>query len=312
MDVLVFDKTGTLTEGRPEVVNVEGDVLRLAAAVERNSEHPLGEAIMRAAREREIDIPEADGFDSDSGKGAWAKVDGEMVYIGNAKLMADKNIDLGDWKAKAEESQNRGETAVYIAKGDSLVGVISIADPIKETTKAAVRALHKLGLDLVMLTGDNERTAQSVAESVGIDEVKADVLPEDKHKYISELQERGKRVAMAGDGVNDAPALAQADVGIAMGTGADVAMESAAVTLVKGDLMGVVRAHHLSRAVMRNIKQNLFFAFVYNAAGIPLAAGVLYPITGMLLSPMIAATAMSFSSVSVIGNALRLRAVRLD
>ncbi len=313
MDVLVFDKTGTLTEGRPSVVTVEGDegMLSLAAAVERNSEHPLGEAILRAAREWDLKVADAEGFSTVAGKGASATVDGRVVHLGNEAMMREHEIGIDDWRERAAAAQDRGETAVYVAADGAVLGVLGIADPVKSTTVEAVRALKKLGLTLVMLTGDNQRTAEAVAKEVGIDAVEADVLPEDKHGYVRKLQEQGKRVAMAGDGVNDAPALAQADVGIAMGTGADVAMESAAVTLVKGDLMGVVRAHQLSRAVMANIRQNLFFAFVYNAAGIPVAAGILYPFTGLLLSPMIAAAAMSLSSVSVIGNALRLRGVRL-
>lgn len=313
MDVLVFDKTGTLTEGRPSVVTVEGDegMLSLAAAVERNSEHPLGEAILRAAHERDLKVADAEGFSTVAGKGASATVDGHVVHLGNEAMMREHEIGIDDWRERAAAAQDRGETAVYVAADGAVLGVLGIADPVKSTTAEAVRALKELGLTLVMLTGDNQRTAEAVAKEVGIDAVEADVLPEDKHGYVRKLQEQGKRVAMAGDGVNDAPALAQADVGIAMGTGADVAMESAAVTLVKGDLMGVVRAHQLSRAVMANIRQNLFFAFVYNAAGIPVAAGILYPFTGLLLSPMIAAAAMSLSSVSVIGNALRLRGVRL-
>jgi Cu+-exporting ATPase len=318
VDTLVVDKTGTLTEGKPKVttlVTAEGvdetDLLRLAASLERASEHPLAAAIVGAAKERGIDLIEASDFDSVTGKGVRGKVDGREVALGNRRLLESLGIDLGPLAERAERQRAEGETVMFVAVDGKSAGLVCVADPIKESTREALEALRADGLHIVMLTGDNRTTAEAVAHKVGIEEIHAEVLPEHKNEVIRRLREQGRVVAMAGDGINDAPALAQADVGIAMGTGADVAMEGAGITLVKGDLRGLVRARHLSEATMRNIKQNLFFAFVYNALGVPVAAGVLYPFTGLLLSPIIAAAAMSLSSVSVIGNALRLRAVRL-
>ena len=318
VDTVVVDKTGTLTLGRPELIHVkpaeafdEATLLGLVAAVERSSEHPLAEAIVRGAEEKDAPRKEASGFESVTGEGAQASVDGQTVAIGNRKMMQR----IGGWSdtlgSSADQYRAEGQTVMFVAVDGKPAGLVSVADPIKETTPEAIRRLHAEGLKIVMLTGDNETTARAVADKVGIDEVHADVSPEDKHRIVSELQNSGARVAMCGDGINDAPALAQADVGIAMGTGTDVAMESAGVTLVKGDLIGVAKARELSHATMRNIRQNLFFAFVYNALGVPVAAGILYPFFGLLLSPMIAAGAMSLSSVSVIGNALRLRTLKL-
>ncbi|PQA85449.1 copper-transporting P-type ATPase [Hyphococcus luteus] len=318
VDVIVVDKTGTLTEGKPKLTLVEpaegvtGDqLLSAAAGVEAASEHPLAQAVVAGARERGVQIPEAQDFDSVTGEGATATVHGRKVAIGNDKMMARAGADTSAFSNKADEARAEGQTVIFVAIDGALAGLVGVADPIKETTPEAIRALHHEGVRVVMLTGDNRKTAEAVAKKIGIDEIHANVSPEDKNRIIRELQEAGERVAMAGDGVNDAPALAQADVGVAMGTGTDVAMESAGVTLVKGDLRGVSRALRLSRATMRNIRQNLFFAFIYNSAGVPVAAGILYPFFGVLLSPMIAAAAMSFSSVSVIGNALRLRRVKL-
>lgn len=318
VDTVVVDKTGTLTEGRPALVTIateagwaEQDLLRLAASVERQSEHPLAEAILRGAEERDIVLLETTAFESVTGEGAMATVDGRRVAIGNAKLMKRLSIEMDGLARNADRLRTEGQTVMYAAVDGKPAGLLGVTDPIKSTTPEAIRRLHAQGLKVVMLTGDNEATARAVAAKVGIDEVRADVSPEDKNRIVRELQEAGARVAMAGDGINDAPALAQADVGIAMGTGTDVAMESAGVTLVKGDLIGVSMARTLSRKTMRNIRQNLFFAFVYNSLGIPVAAGLLFPVFGWLLSPMIAAAAMSMSSVSVIGNALRLRAVKL-
>ena len=314
VDTLVVDKTGTLTEGKPKLVGVaaqspwtERDVLRLAAAIERGSEHPLAAAIVAGAGEQHIELPTATDFASQAGKGVSGKVDGHAVLLGNAAQLADARIEAGALAVKAEEMRAGGQTVMFASVDGALAGLIAVADPIKTTTAEAVRQLQQDGLRLVMLTGDSKTTAEAVARQLGIDEVIAGVLPDQKAEKIKQLQAAGRVVAMAGDGINDAPALSQAQVGIAMGTGADIAMESAGVTLVKGDLRGIVRARRLSRATMNNIRQNLFFAFVYNVLGIPLAAGVLYPAFGWLLSPMIAAAAMSFSSVSVIGNALRLR-----
>lgn len=318
VDTVIVDKTGTLTLGRPELVLVqpaegfdEQTLLGLVAAVERSSEHPLAGAIVRGAEDRNAPRKDATEFESITGEGAQASVDGQQVAIGNSKMMKR----IGAWSEttgnEADQYRSEGQTVMFVAVDGDFAGLIGVADPIKDTTPEAIRRLHAQGLKVVMLTGDNETTANAVAAKVGIDEVHADVSPEDKHRIVSELQAKGARVAMAGDGINDAPALAQADVGIAMGTGTDVAMESAGVTLVKGDLLGVAKARELSRATMRNIRENLFFAFIYNSLGVPVAAGVLYPIFGLLLSPMIAAAAMSLSSVSVIGNALRLRALRL-
>jgi len=313
VDTLVIDKTGTLTEGRPALTHVtpadgfsEENVLRYAASLEQGSEHPLAEAIIRGAESKNMPLSKAESFESVTGKGVKGQIDGKNIALGNSKLMDDLGIDSNVMKAKADEYRSEGGTAMFVAMGGKLAGIIAVADPIKETTPQAIQALHKAGLKIVMLTGDNETTAQSVAGKLGIDEIHADVLPQDKSRIVGELRDAGATIAMAGDGVNDAPALAAAHVGIAMGTGTDVAMESAGVTLLRGDLNGIVTAINLSRATMRNIRQNLFFAFIYNAAGVPIAAGVLYPFFGILLSPIIAAAAMSLSSVSVVINALRL------
>ena len=318
VDTLVVDKTGTLTEGRPKVTAIipaaglsEGDILSLAAGLERSSEHPLAAAIVAAARDRGVSIHEPTDFSSVTGKGVMGKVNTQAVALGNAKLMADINVTLGDLEIKATELRGDGGTALFLAIDGKPGGVIAIADPIKSTTQAALDSLRMDGIRIVMLTGDNKTTAEAVARKLGIKDVRADVLPQDKHRIVKELTAQGRIVAMAGDGVNDAPALAEAAVGIAMGTGTEVAIQSAGITLVKGDLAGIARAIVLSRATMRNIRQNLVFAFVYNVIGIPIAAGVLYPTFGLLLSPMVAALAMSLSSVSVIGNALRLRKLRL-
>ncbi|WP_112322181.1 heavy metal translocating P-type ATPase [Oceanibium sediminis] len=318
VDVLVLDKTGTLTEGRPSLTDViaegkEDDdrVLALAAALERGSEHPLAEAILTGAEERGVERLEATDFDAVTGKGVRGRVGGQEVALGNARLMADLGIDLAPVEARVSELQTAGKTAMLLAVDGRLSGIVAVADRIKETTAGAIRGLHEAGLRIVMATGDSQGTAEAVGRELGIDEIRAGVSPEDKAALIEDLKAQGLSVAMAGDGVNDAPALAAADVGIAMGTGADVAVESAGVTLVKGDLRGIVRARVLAQATMRNIRENLFFAFVYNAAGVPIAAGILYPVFGVLLSPMIAAAAMSLSSVSVIGNSLRLRGMKL-
>jgi len=315
---LIVDKTGTLTVGKPKLVAVlpqtgheEAEVLRLAASLERGSEHPLAEAIVSGAEERGVEIAKAEDFVAITGKGVKGAVDGRRVALGNAKLVAELGLEVGALLADADARRDEGETVMFVIVDQEIAGMVSVADPVKETTPAALRDLHEQGFRIVMATGDNARTAKAVAGRLGIDEIRADVLPEDKARIIKELQAQGHKVAMAGDGVNDAPALAQADVGIAMGTGADVAIESAGFTLVKGDLNGIVRARRLSRATMRNIKQNLFFALVYNAAGVPVAAGVLYPFFGVLVSPIFAAAAMSLSSVSVILNALRLRRARI-
>ena len=334
VDTIVVDKTGTLTEGKPSVVAVrtapgqsEREVLRLAASLERSSQHPLGAAIVQAARERGLPLADAQDFDAPVGKGVTGTVEGHRLVIGNLRIMQEAGIDMardatrdatkdttrdtGGLVAEADRLRQEGATAIFIAIDAKAAGVIAVADPIKSTTPGAVAALEAAGIRVVMLTGDNATTARAVAHKLGITEVEAEVLPEAKSQVVERLRQEGRVVAMAGDGVNDAPALAVADVGIAMGTGTDVAMESAGVTLVKGDLNGIVRARRLSAATMSNIRQNLFFAFVYNAAGIPIAAGVLYPLFGLLLSPIIAAAAMALSSVSVIGNALRLRRVAL-
>jgi Cu+-exporting ATPase len=318
VDTLVVDKTGTLTEGKPKVVAIvpapgltEAEVLPLAASLERSSEHPLAAAIVAAAKERGVAFVEPVDFASVTGKGVTGTVGGRRVALGNARLMQELGVDLGPLAARAEDLRREGGTALFLAVDGRPGGVIAVADPVKQTTAAALESLRAEGIHIVMLTGDNRTTAEAVARKLGIDEFQGDVLPEDKHRIVRDLRAQGKIVAMAGDGVNDAPALAEADVGIAMGTGTDVAMQSAGVTLVKGDLAGIARARTLSRAVMRNIRQNLFFAFAYNVLGIPVAAGVLYPFLGILLSPIVAALAMALSSVSVIGNALRLRAARL-
>jgi len=317
VDVLVVDKTGTLTEGRPTLTAVratgiaEDELLRSAAALERGSEHPLAEAIVRGAEDRGVGVAEATDFASVTGKGVRGTVEGRDVALGNRAMMDDAGVDLGELEAVADALRAEARTAMFVAVDGVAAGVLGVSDPIKETTPEALRALRDAGLRVVMLTGDSRRTAEAVAARLDLDEVIADVLPEDKVAVVERMQAEGSVVAMAGDGINDAPALARADVGIAMGTGTDVAMESAGVTLVKGDLRGIVRARRLSRATMANIRQNLFFAFAYNALGVPVAAGVLYPVFGVLLSPMFAAAAMSFSSVSVIFNALRLRSVSL-
>ncbi|MEO6361195.1 MAG: heavy metal translocating P-type ATPase [Sphingomicrobium sp.] len=318
IDTLVVDKTGTLTVGKPKLVAVrtangfeESDVLRLAAALERGSEHPLAAAIVQGAEERGLDLQASSDFASHTGKGVSGKVEGRTVALGNTALLTDLGIDYSALAAEADEYRAEGQGVMLVALDGKFAGLVVVADPIKDSAVEAVAELRRSGIRVVMMTGDNNRTAQAVARRVGIDEVMADVLPDQKQAKVDQLRKEGRRVAMAGDGINDAPALAAADVGIAMGTGTDVAMESAAVTLVKGDLGGIVRARHLSRAVMRNIRQNLFFSFVFNAAGVPIAAGVLYPLFGILLSPIIAGAAMAFSSVAVIGNSLRLRGVRL-
>jgi Cu+-exporting ATPase len=317
VDTVVVDKTGTLTEGKPKLVTVEAhgmaeaELLRLAAGLEQGSEHPLASAIVAGARERDVTPAAVDGFESVSGQGVRGRIDGRAVVIGNRAMMEASGVRLGDLPARAEALRGDGQTVVLTAVDGQPVGLLGVADPVKATTPEAVRMLHDSGVRIVVLTGDGRTTAGAVAKTLGIDQVFAEVLPEEKVRVVRHLQAAARVVAMAGDGVNDAPALAAADVGIAMGTGTDVAIESAEVTLVKGDLRGIARARRLSRAVMRNIRQNLVFAFVYNLAGVPIAAGVLYPVSGLLLSPMIAAAAMSLSSVSVIANALRLRAARV-
>nr|WP_283773351.1 heavy metal translocating P-type ATPase [Altererythrobacter sp. KTW20L] len=318
VDTLIVDKTGTLTKGKPQLTDIvllndlaEADLLTLAAALERGSEHPLAEAIIEGAEARGATKAQATEFEAITGKGVRGSVSGSAVALGNAAMMREMGLTTTQAEAKADILRAEGKTAMFVAVDGQLAGIIAVADPIKDSTAQAIRELHALGLRVIMATGDNERTAQAVASSLGIDEVRAGVLPEAKKDLIEQLRREGHEIAMAGDGVNDAPALAAADVGIAMGTGADVAMESAGITLLGGDLLGIVRARKLARATLRNIKQNLWFAFAYNALGVPLAAGLLYPITGLLLSPMIAAAAMSLSSVSVITNALRLRYVKL-
>ena len=318
VDLLLVDKTGTLTAGRPAVTDIfpaDGSdtdaVLGLAAALERGSEHPLAEAILNAADDRGIDVPVAAEFESAAGQGVRGRVDGRAVALGNPALMDHLDVSIAALADQAEAACADGATAVFVSIDGSVAGMLAISDPVKETTPDALDALRAQGIEIVMMTGDNPTTAAAVAAKLGIDRIEADVLPEEKGAIVARYRNVGRRVAMAGDGVNDAPALASADVGIAMGTGTDVAMESAGITLVTGDLMALVRARHLAAATLRNIRQNLFFAFVYNAAGIPLAAGILFPVIGVLLSPMVAAAAMSLSSVSVIGNALRLRTVKL-
>ena len=318
IDVLVIDKTGTLTEGHPKLTSViaaegykENEVLQLAATLEKSSEHPLATAIVEGAKNRFIKLTEAKDFESFTGKGVAGLVDGKNVALGNDKLLETLSVEKTDLADQANKHRSKGETVMLVAIDGKLAGLIGVADPIKETTPQALHDLRKQGLRIVMLTGDNEKTARAVAGQLEIDEIEAGVLPDRKSEVVKRLQEEGYKVAMAGDGVNDAPALAQADVGIAMGTGADIAMESAEITLVKGDLKGIVRARKLSRATMKNIRQNLFFAFIYNATGVPIAAGILYPFFGLLLSPIIASAAMTFSSVSVIVNALRLKKAEL-
>jgi Cu+-exporting ATPase len=318
VDTLVVDKTGTLTEGKPKLITVaptkgwdETGLLRLAAGLERGSEHPLAAAIVAGAQERGVELANAESFESLTGKGVKGRVDGRFVALGNRKLLEDLGVDPGDLAVKADALRQDGQTVMFVTVDGRAAGLVGVADPVKATTPEAIRRLHAEGIRIVMLTGDSRTTADAVAGKLGIDFVVAEVLPGQKADAVKRLQGEGRTVAMAGDGINDAPALAQAQVGIAMGTGTDVAMESAGITLVKGDLRGIVRALRLSRATMRNIEQNLFFAFVYNALGVPVAAGVLYPFFGVLLSPIIAAAAMSFSSVSVVSNALRLRGANL-
>ena len=318
VDTLIVDKTGTLTMGKPKLTDIlvlmdlpEADLLSLAAALERGSEHPLAEAIVEGAEAKGAPRQEATDFDAVTGKGVRGTIGERAVALGNAAMMREMGLDTGAAETKADTLRAEGKTAMFIAVDGVLAGIVAVADPIKDSTAQAIRELHAQGLRVIMATGDNERTAEAVAGQLGIDEVRAGILPEGKKDLIDQLRRDGHKIAMAGDGVNDAPALAAADVGIAMGTGADVAMESAGITLLGGDLMGIVRARKLARATLRNIKQNLFFAFAYNALGVPIAAGLLYPVTGLLLSPMIAAAAMSLSSVSVITNALRLRRVDL-
>ncbi len=316
---LVTDKTGTLTAGKPEVVSriaanglCERDLLQIAASVDSQSEHPLARAILESAKQEKIELRSVTDFQSTTGGGVSGKLDGKVILIGKEKFLTDSKVRFPEELTKeARRLQEKAQTTVWVAVNGDTVGVLGIADPIKPTTREAVRELHKMGLKIMMCTGDNQRTAESVARELGIDEFKAEVMPDEKIDIVKKLKSQGATVVMAGDGINDAPALAAADVGIAMGTGTDVAIESAGITLVKGDLMGIVKAIHVSRAVMRNIRQNLFFAFIYNALGVPIAAGVLYPFFGLLLSPMIAGAAMSFSSVSVILNALRLRSIKL-
>lgn len=318
IDTVVVDKTGTLTVGKPQVTAItnlnnfnENEILKFAAAIEQNSEHPLSEAIIKKAKENAIDILEVENFKYITGKGVIGEVDTKIIALGNLKLMQDLNINLDDAVQKANDLRENGQTVIFIAIDNILAGLISIADPIKFSTKEAIDNLHSLGINVVMLTGDNEITARAVAKKLSIKQVYSDVLPEDKLSVIKDLQAQGKIVAMAGDGINDAPALTAANVGIAMGTGTDIAIESAEITLIKGDLNGIIKAYKLSKGTMKNIRQNLFFAFIYNAAGVPIAAGILYPYFGILLSPIIAAAAMSFSSVSVILNALRLKNIKL-
>ncbi|MDH4195031.1 MAG: HAD-IC family P-type ATPase, partial [Nitrospirota bacterium] len=322
VDTLVVDKTGTLTEGKPKLMSVvslsalsEDDLLRLVASLERNSEHPLASAIVNGAKDKGLDLWEAQNFQSKTGKGVIGTVQGNRMALGTRKFLEeDCQVNPETTKqlvGKAEDLRRDGQTVMLVAIDQRAVGIVGVADPVKASTPEAIRLLHEEGIQVVMVSGDHHQTANAVAQKLGIDEVKAEVLPEQKGQIIKQLQAQGRIVAMAGDGINDAPALAQAHVGIAMGTGTDVAMESAGVTLIKGDLRGIARARRLSQATMRNIRQNLFFAFFYNAIGVPVAAGILYPTFGILLSPMIAAAAMTFSSVSVITNALRLRTATL-
>lgn len=318
VDTLIVDKTGTLTEGKPRLTDViafagfdETEILSLVASLERGSEHPLAEAIVDGAQSRGMEILKASDFEAITGKGVQGVVSGRKVALGNLAMMMTLELNGESAAAQAEKLQTEGKTAMFVALGDGIAGIVAVADPIKATTADAIRQLHESGLKIIMATGDNERTARAVAAKLGIDDIRAGILPEGKQALVEEIRSMGGKVAMAGDGVNDAPALAAADVGIAMGTGADVAVESAGITLVKGDLTGIVRARRLAQATIGNIKQNLFFAFAYNALGVPVAAGVLYPVFGLLLSPMIAAAAMSLSSVSVIGNSLRLRTIKL-
>jgi Cu+-exporting ATPase len=319
IDTLVVDKTGTLTEGKPRVTAVvptaeasEGELLRVALALEKSSEHPLAQAITRYAEEHGISVEALESFAAVPGEGVQGLLRGEHVALGNARMLARMSVDVAHLAGEADRLRTEGATAVFVSRGHTVLGVVGVSDPIKRDTPDALQALRKAGVLIIMLTGDHRETALAIARQLGIERVEAEVLPERKYEIVERLKADGRVVAMAGDGVNDAPALAVADVGIAMGTGTDVAIESAGVTLIKGDLTGIVRALRLSRATIRNIRQNLFFAFVYNALGVPVAAGVLYPFFGVLLSPVFAAAAMSLSSVSVIANALRLRTVDLD
>lgn len=317
IDTVIVDKTGTLTEGKPRLMSMaaagipENELLALAASLEKQSEHPLAGAVVQAAKERKLELKEVKDFKYEKGKGISGLVNGKTVLIGSARIMEEKGISIASFSEKADQLREEAQGVIFIALDAKAAGFISVADPIKESTREAIRLLHSEGIKIVMLTGDNLQTARAVAKNVGIDEIQAEVLPEDKEKVVRKFQEEGRKVAMAGDGINDAPALARAHVGIAMGSGTDVAMQSAGIVLVKGDLRGIAKARTLSRAAMRNIRQNLFFAFFYNALGIPVAAGLLYPFFGILLSPVIASAAMSLSSVSVIGNSLRLKSVRL-
>ena len=318
VDTLVVEKTGTLTEGKPKLASVvavaawgEGEVLRLAAGLERASEHPLAAAVLAGAAERRVTPAPAQDFNSVTGKGVRGTVDGRPIVMGNESLLTDHGVDPAPLAAEAARLRGLGQTVMFVADGVRLAGLVGVADPIKASTADALRGVRDAGMKIVMLTGDSRATAMAVARQLGIENVEADVLPDQKNAAIRRLQAAGRTVAMAGDGINDAPALAQAEVGIAMGTGTDVAMQGAGITLVSGDLRGIVRARHLSVGVMRNVRQNLFFAFAYNALGIPVAAGVLYPAWGLLLNPMVAALAMSLSSACVIGNALRLRRLRI-
>ncbi|MCK5122084.1 MAG: copper-translocating P-type ATPase, partial [Methylococcales bacterium] len=318
VDTLVIDKTGTLTEGKPQLVSVnavndfsEQEVLCFAASLEMPSEHPLAAAIVKGAEEQGLILQQVDEFNSLTGRGVTGKINGRQIALGNNKLMSELNIDISSLADQIESLRNQGQTVMMIGVDNKAAGLIGVADPIKKSSVKALSELHKSGINVVMLTGDNQKTAEVVARSLGIKEIYADVLPDQKSAMVKSLQSKGHIVAMAGDGINDAPALAQAHIGIAMGTGTDIAMESAGVTLIKGNLLGISKARHLSQSTMRNIRQNLFFAFIYNSLGVPVAAGVLYPFFGLLLSPMIAAAAMSVSSVSVIANALRLRHMSL-
>ncbi len=316
IDAIVFDKTGTLTKGEPELTDViaygreENEILFLAASVEKNSEHPLGEAIVKGAKAKDILLKDVANFESITGKGVSAVIEENNVLLGNRRLMQDKNIDTSKAYRELEKLENEGKTAMLVAADDDLIGIIAVADTLKEFSKKAVIRLKTMGKQVIMITGDNKRTAQAIAKQIGIDRVLAEVLPEDKAQEIKKLQEEGLKVAMVGDGINDAPALTQADVGLAIGTGTDVAIESGDIVLIKDDLRDVVMAMELSRYAMKKIRQNLFWAFFYNTAGIPIAAGILYPFTGFLLNPMIAGAAMAFSSVSVVSNSLLMRRYR--
>jgi Cu+-exporting ATPase len=317
-DTLVIDKTGTLTEGKPRLTGIEtigsipeNDLLRLAASLERGSEHPLAAAVVKAAESRGLSLSDVRDFASETGKGVRGIVDGRSVQLGNVAMLGDHRIELGDVESRLESRRKQGQTVILVAIDGRLAGLLAVADPIRATTPEAIRQLREDGMRIIMVTGDNRTTAEAVAGQLGLDEIIAEALPARKNEIVKRLQSEGRIVAVAGDGINDAPALAQAQIGIALGTGTDVAIESAGVTLVQGDLRGIARARRLSRATMRNIRQSLFLAFVYNALSVPVAAGVLYPLFGVLISPIWASAAMSLSSVSVIGNSLRLRAQRL-